>query len=82
MNVNFNAEFIINAIRDLATFLKCVKVIANAIIERQVGLVKWGYLAENSIAIIIVKKFIISKCATRVMIIIASEEKATSQRQY
>ena len=40
LNVNFNAEFIINAIRDLATFLKCVKVIANAIIERQVGLVK------------------------------------------
>lgn len=40
LNVNFNVEFIINAIRDLATFLKCVKVIANAIIERQVGLVK------------------------------------------
>jgi hypothetical protein len=66
----------------LATFLKCVKVIANAIIEKQVGLVEWGYLAGNSIAIIIVKKFIISMHATRVMIIIASEEKATGQRQY
>jgi hypothetical protein len=40
LNANLNAEFIINAIRDLATFLKCVKVIANAIIEKQVGLVE------------------------------------------
>ena len=40
LSANFNANFIITAIRNQATFLKCVKVIAKAIIEKQVGLVK------------------------------------------